>query len=106
MIDSTNEKPPDTQKGRGKPPTSNRNPPMVGPNIVPIPKQDSARAVALPWFTSFTCCPARVKAAGVREDSPGGQYMMVTRLIHNFVNLYLSQSRCELLLKDQRIDCH
>ena len=73
MIESTKEKPPDIQKGSGKPPTSNRNPPMVGPNIVPIPKQDSARAVALPWFSSVTCWPARVKAAGVRDDSPGVQ---------------------------------
>ena len=71
MIESTKEKPPDIQKGSGKPPTSKRNPPMVGPNIVPIPKQDSARAVALPWFSSVTCWPARVKAAGVRDDSPG-----------------------------------
>ena len=94
MIDSTKEKPPDTQKGRGKPPTSNRNPPMVGPNIVPIPKQDSARAVALPWFTWVTCCPARVKAAGVREDSPGGQHIMVTRLSHNCVTYRCQDANC------------
>lgn len=77
MIESTKEKPPDIQKGSGKPPTSKRNPPMVGPNIVPIPKQDSARAVALPWFSSVTCWPARVKAAGVRDDSPVGEWCNV-----------------------------
>ena len=62
--------PPNNQNGKGKPPISNRNPPMLGPNIVPIPKQDSARAVALPWFSGDTCLPAKVKAAGLTADSP------------------------------------
>ena len=62
--------PPNNQKGRGKPPRSNRNPPMLGPNIVPIPKKDSAKAVAFPWFSGDTCLPARVKAAGLTADSP------------------------------------
>ena len=62
--------PPNNQKGRGKPPISKRNPPILGPNIVPIPKKDSARAVALPWFSTDTCLPARVKAAGLTADSP------------------------------------
>ena len=84
IIESTKEKPPDIQNGNGKPPTSKRNPPMVGPNMVPIPKQDSARAVALPWLIFVTCCPARVKAAGLREDSPGVT-ILVTKLGHIFL---------------------
>ena len=42
------ENPPDAQKGRAKPPMSKRKPPIVGPNMEPIPLKDSAREVALP----------------------------------------------------------
>ena len=42
------EKPPEAQKGRANPPMSKRKPPIVGPNMEPIPLKDSAREVALP----------------------------------------------------------
>ena len=40
---------PETRKGVRNPPSSYKNPPREGPNIVPAPKKDSAREIALPW---------------------------------------------------------
>ena len=64
------ENPPKIQNGRGNPPRSKSQPPMVGPNMDPTPKNDSARDVALPWCSALTCLQARVKAAGVKPASP------------------------------------
>ena len=49
IYSNKNDYKPETRKGVRNPPSSYKNPPREGPNIVPAPKKDSAREIALPW---------------------------------------------------------